>query len=140
MGKMVCKTCGKLKDKSAFRMKQRVKLKSGIKEYISCHCIVCDNAHKLRYQQNNPHSWISYKYKISKEEARYWFERSLGSCEICGVKWKEGKEKLCIDHDHNTNKIRGVLCKHCNTLLGHAKESLSILENAKSYLISHREN
>lgn len=34
-------------------------------------------------------------------------------CLIC----KE-KKKLCIDHDHQTGNVRGLLCRHCNALVG----------------------
>jgi hypothetical protein len=139
MGRYVCKTCLVEKDASEFRTKQKVTLKSGTREYRNCHCITCDNLHKLRYRDNNPYTWIANRYKISKEEASYWYERSMTSCEICGHLWKEGKEKLCIDHDHTTGKVRGILCKHCNHVLGHSRESLQILDNAKAYLMSHRE-
>ncbi len=139
MGKYVCKTCGVEKDETEFRSKQKRLLKSGIKEYRNCHCVSCDNKQKLRYKENNPYTWIANRYKVSKEEAKYWYERSMTCCEICGKSWEEGTERLCIDHDHHTGKVRGILCKHCNHVLGHSKESLDILDNAKAYLVSHRE-
>lgn len=37
-----------------------------------------------------------------------------GKCAICG---KE-KDKLCIDHDHKTGEVRGLLCIKCNSNLG----------------------
>lgn len=43
---------------------------------------------------------------------------------------------LHVDHDHETGLIRGLLCHHCNTLLGHAKDSVDVLEAAIVYLKS----
>ena len=139
MGRYVCKTCGKEKDESEYRIKQKRLLKSGLKEYRNCHCNTCQDKRNLTYKEKTPYKWIMTRYKVSKEEAVYWYSRSMTSCEICGYKWVEGKERLCIDHDHSNGKVRGILCKHCNHVLGHSRESLQILDNAKAYLMSHRE-
>lgn len=52
-----------------------------------------------------------------------------GSCSIC----KETKF-LAVDHCHTTGIFRGLLCQHCNSVLGYAKDNVNILENAISYL------
>lgn len=39
-----------------------------------------------------------------------------------------------VDHCHETNKIRGLLCGKCNTLLGNAADSIEILEASIEYL------
>ena len=39
-----------------------------------------------------------------------------------------------IDHNHKTNKIRGILCGNCNMGLGHFKDNLDVLKNAIKYL------
>lgn len=54
-------------------------------------------------------------------------------CCICGV-----RKKLHIDHNHDTGKIRGVLCSQCNTGIGMLKESPAILGSAIQYLIATR--
>lgn len=51
-------------------------------------------------------------------------------CAICQQKFL----KLCLDHCHKTNKIRGMLCPKCNTMLGFAKDDIKILQNAIKYL------
>lgn len=65
-------------------------------------------------------------------------------CAICGLPQIEIKRKgkktttdLHVDHDHATGKMRGLLCYHCNTLLGHAKDQISVLESAILYLKKH---
>ena len=53
-----------------------------------------------------------------------------GVCEICST--TEGK--MCVDHDHKTGSVRGLLCEPCNFMLGHAKDNTNTLANAIAYL------
>ena len=53
-----------------------------------------------------------------------------GRCAICA---KDGVE-LVLDHCHATEKIRGLLCRMCNALLGMAQDRVEILEEAIAYL------
>lgn len=50
------------------------------------------------------------------------------------------RRELYIDHDHNTNKVRGLLCSNCNTALGKFKDDILILEEAIRYLKISRQN
>jgi hypothetical protein len=56
-----------------------------------------------------------------------YFEQD-GQCLIC----KE-REAVCIDHDHDTGRARGLLCRGCNALVGHV-EVEGRLERTLSYL------
>lgn len=54
------------------------------------------------------------------------------------LKYIHRKEELsrafCIDHDHATGKIRGLLCDNCNKALGHLKDSIEIANCVLEYL------
>lgn len=55
-------------------------------------------------------------------------------CVICG----EDGPKLSVDHDHNENIVRGILCMNCNQGLGKFKDDPDLLEFARIYLLSSR--
>ena len=42
-----------------------------------------------------------------------------------------------VDHNHNTGKVRGILCHHCNLTIGNAKESPERLVRCAEYVILH---
>jgi hypothetical protein len=56
-------------------------------------------------------------------------------CAICDIVF-ENEKHTHLDHDHATNKIRGILCNHCNRGLGAFKDSIQLLTKAIEY-ISH---
>lgn len=58
-------------------------------------------------------------------------ERRMGACEICQ---EPAREALQHDHHHDTGAFRGFLCGHCNRLLGHAQDSIEVLQAAIEYL------
>lgn len=76
--------------------------------------------------------------------ANLW-DKQCGECGICGVRlldigdYATGRNRpenaCCVDHDHETGKVRGLLCMSCNLLIGYAKDSPARLDAAKKYLI-----
>jgi hypothetical protein len=64
--------------------------------------------------------------KLKQSEVKAYRENMLkeqgGKCAFCGQDCK----KPCLDHSHrgpNKDKIRGVLCNHCNVLIGKVENS-----------------
>jgi hypothetical protein len=76
------------------------------------------------------------KYGVSRRDYDTRLAAQGGVCQTCGVPPKENKS-LCVDHCHRTGKVRGLLCDACNTALGFAKDSTSILLNLVEYLKCH---
>ena len=76
------------------------------------------------------------RYGITIDEYKKLF--SVPFCRICGNKRTE-KHRLHIDHCHETDKIRGILCKGCNQGLGKFKDNPELLKKAVAYLTTeHR--
>ena len=53
-------------------------------------------------------------------------------CELCGKKPRN--RRLCLDHDHATNKFRGWLCTRCNLRLGFYGDSIEGVEFVLAYV------
>jgi hypothetical protein len=92
------------------------------------------NKEKVRtyYRENRRNAHLKHKYGITLEQYNSLLTKQNGVCAICG---NPPREKLLdTDHDHDTGKIRGLLCWRCNGLLGRARDSIEILESAIEYL------
>lgn len=79
-------------------------------------------------------------YGITEAEYLSMLEAQGGRCAICGPNARQPRhfKRLCVDHDHATGKVRGLLCDRCNRLLGMVGENFSILRSAAYYLRSHQ--
>ena len=69
-------------------------------------------------------------YGITLAQYNHMLEAQGGKCAICrrppGQDGK-GRRNLSVDHDHTTGQVRGLLCFHCNIVLGHVGESKETL-------------
>ena len=121
-----CAKCNIEKSMESFSLKS----KTG-KSYSYCKDCECIRSRE-RYK-NNPQQQLNYhikrKYGLSPEEYNILFISQNGRCKIC-----RSDKKLSVDHCHSTGKVRGLLCTSCNILLGGAKDSIKILEEAIEYL------
>lgn len=77
---------------------------------------------------------IKRKYGMTIEQYNEMFETQNGLCVICGYKFGQKQGDCYVDHCHSTNIVRGLLCQHCNSAIGHAKDNPSILLNAAKYV------
>jgi hypothetical protein len=59
------------------------------------------------------------------------------SCAICGTTEFNGRGPH-IDHDHDLNILRGVLCPRCNVMLGMAQDNIKTLQSAIKYIKKYK--
>jgi hypothetical protein len=83
-----------------------------------------------KYYKENKEKWREYglnkKYDLTTEE----FEKlAENGCHSCG-----STDKLCVDHNHITNTVRGILCHNCNTALGLLNEDSTRILKLAYYL------
>lgn len=71
-------------------------------------------------------------YGLTADDLIDMLEYQQGNCAICG---DFGGLELEIDHDHITERVRGLLCGTCNKLLANAHDMPHILEAAIAYLV-----
>ena len=131
-----CMTCGVEKNITEFYVRNK---KTGRRHSA---CKECDKARVKARHQANPertrNNDLKRNYGITLQEHQQMFEEQNGACAICkgegDGKWK----KLCVDHDHKTGKVRQLLCRRCNMILGQAYDDISLFEEYIKYLQKHQ--
>jgi hypothetical protein len=79
-------------------------------------------------------------YGLSLEQYNVMLAAQQGVCKICckpdDRTWKKGRQyaPLCVDHDHATGRVRGLLCNKCNVAIALLKDSIENLRRAMTYL------
>jgi len=80
------------------------------------------------------------KYGITLRELNVMFEAQDRRCAICRspLRWAKATAKgrgiACVDHDHQTGRVRGILCHHCNRSLGTFGDDLEGIMRVVAYL------
>jgi Recombination endonuclease VII len=75
------------------------------------------------------------RYGITAEEYDAMLEAQNGVCAICQRECRTGM-RLAVDHERETGKVRGLLCRACNGGIGAMQYSVENLERAATYLRS----
>jgi len=77
-------------------------------------------------------------YGLTVEQYDQMLEQQGGVCGICGVPpnhiRNHGKALLCVDHQHTTQRVRGLLCHTCNVGLGLFADTSEWLRRAAEYV------
>ena len=95
------------------------------------------------YQINNKEKIKSQRlftsYGITLDDWNEMFANQKGCCDICGTHQSKQKRKMDVDHNHETGKVRSLLCTGCNTAIGLLQESIVNAEKLIAYLRKHDE-
>lgn len=135
-GRKRCQGCSEIKTRDEFHARRNADGRESI-------CKVCSAS---RSQARNARPDVRRSSQAAKRLARYGisperYEQLLtkqgGQCAICGQQDHRGRGAFCVDHDHVTGAVRGLLCMPCNSLLGQAGDDLDVLRAAVNYLERH---
>ena len=78
------------------------------------------------------------RYGISLKEYNEILEDQKGTCVLCDATtaYKQKGKSLHVDHCHDSNKVRGLLCSACNTTLGRIEHmgGVSWLKRVAKYI------
>jgi len=85
-------------------------------------------------------------YGIGLNEYNNFLDNQNGKCAICGTTEPGGRKSgrggavdvFYVDHDHKTEKVRGLLCNVCNRTMGYVGENSGVLEEMIKYLQKHQ--
>lgn len=93
---------------------------------LAAYCKSCASAYQ--------HAYSGRQFGITAEEYRARFTAQGGRCAICSQP-PEPRRRLAVDHDHQTGRVRGLLCRRCNqSIIGASGDDPALLRRAADYL------
>ena len=128
-----CRQCKEHKDLSAFCNNKNNE------DGLQKRCRACNKVNAKKYYKDNPEQrrigQLRRKYGVEPEHYELMYKRCGGKCELCGAEEANiPNKRLCVDHNHETNEVRGLLCMSCNAGLGSLGDSVERLTKAITYL------
>jgi Recombination endonuclease VII len=87
------------------------------------------------HQRREHAKHVTRTFGIEIEEYERLAREQGGVCAIC--ERVPGKRRLCVDHDHDTGRVRALLCGACNRAIGCMADDPALLELAAQYLVAH---
>lgn len=116
-----CKNCREVKPVSEFHRAKDTA------DRLQTWCKFCQNERTKEWQR-------STRYGLKSGEYEQILAAQDGGCAICGGPPTGNHTRLAVDHDHDTGRVRGLLCGNCNSILGLARDDAERLRAAATYL------
>lgn len=123
-------TNGKRLRANSRRYRAKSEAKARKRQYRAKH------ADKMEYYKRS-HRYLT-QYGLSVEQYAEMEQRQGGLCAICNQQESFRGRRLSIDHDHNNDCVRELLCQRCNLMIGAAFDNPEILERGAQYLRRHK--
>ncbi len=119
-----CKVCDEWKERTEFYRK------SGYT------CKPCRNAQIVQRRRETGGDranslWSRYRLRVADYDSM--LEAQNGVCALC-----ERRKATTVDHDHETGKVRSLLCNACNSALGKLYDDPVLLRKAARYVEGHK--
>ena len=144
-----CRKCDLTKPFDAFPLRSNGRPSSWCKEctnaytraYVkSEHGAARKKAAQDAYNARNPDYFLTRNYGLKPGEYAEMVKTQGGQCAVCKTAKPGGTGKRwCVDHDHETGKVRGLLCTHCNMGIGQLGDDPDRLRAAAAYIERNRE-
>ena len=124
MGKYNSRTCAECKKKSRESANRAFAARNP--EYLK-------NRQAERSKRLMPHLSA---YGITKSDYEEMLHEQDSACAVCGKSggWSANGGRLVVDHDHDTGKVRGLLCPSCNRGIGQFFDSADSMQSAARYI------
>lgn len=138
-GKVECSTCGVPKLPREFPKNATKKQKHD----SECRRCKRERSEAYRNSAEGRDAVLERKYSITSATYDAMFKKQKGLCAGCGLPESTmGRNgdviRLAVDHDHATGAVRGLLCRRCNTGLGHFNDDHTRLIKLVAYLTKSR--
>jgi Recombination endonuclease VII len=78
--------------------------------------------------------WLKSQYGLTEDDYNKLLEEQNFSCALCRKHLSTQKRRLCVDHDHETGKVRGLLCARCNGALGKLGDTVTSIKRVLAYV------
>lgn len=123
-----CKSCLQIKNKK-FYSKNKDVLKKRVSTW------------KKNNPEKNKNSKLKSKYGITLTDYNLMLSSQNGCCAICNTITPDTKSNkfFYVDHNHLTNKVRGLLCYHCNIAIGMLRDNINVALKLVEYLKKYEE-
>lgn len=75
------------------------------------------------------------KHGLSKRQRLALMEAAGNRCQVCQSEFStEVNQRACVDHCHETGRIRGIICGRCNCAIGFSGDNPATLRMLANYL------